>query len=164
MGQGREGNERHRRVTVCTCSRVGRTMDAVLVPTGLNIIINVVPVRRDSLSLSPSLCSYVRVCMWKNRHLGDARCRPPPSLSCAHFLTARRTARYGDQMRADRVSSIVYTLKKPLLLTSITIYFPSPPSTLALSLSAFPLVPFLALFLLVSLCSLSISPGLWIFR
>lgn len=47
------------------------------------------------------------------------------SLFSVHFLTACRTARYGDQMRADRVSSIVYTLKKPLLLTSITIYFPS---------------------------------------
>ena len=60
--------------------------------------------------------------MWKNRHLGDARRSAPfSSLSrifSAHFLTARRTARYGDQMRADRVSSIVYTLKKPLLLTS----------------------------------------------
>ena len=34
---------RHRRVTVCTCSRAGRTMGAVPVSTGLNIIINVAP-------------------------------------------------------------------------------------------------------------------------
>lgn len=69
--------------------------------------------------------------------------RPPPlgsflasRIFSVHFLTARRMARYGDQMRADRVSSIVYTLKKPLLLTSrrnITIYF-LPPSTPALFL------------------------------
>jgi len=57
----------------------------------------------------------------------------------AHFLTARRTARYGDQMRADRVSSIVYTLKKPLLLTSREEYHDLLPSVFdprALSLSA----------------------------
>lgn len=58
--------------------------------------------------------------MWKNRHLGDAvataRLLPPPLLLSAHFLTARRIARYEDQMRADRVSSIVYTLKKPSII------------------------------------------------
>lgn len=86
-------------------------------------------------SLSLGTCIYVEE---------SSPWRRPPLLGSflasrifsAHFLTARRTARYGDQMRADRVSSIVYTLKKPLLLTSrrnITIYFP-PPSTPALFL------------------------------
>lgn len=82
--------------------------------------------------------------MWKNRHLGDAHRGVARLLSrlsrifSAHFLTARRTARYGDQMRADRVSSIVYTLKKPLLLTSREEYHDLLPSAFdprALSLS-----------------------------
>jgi len=60
--------------------------------------------------------------MWKNRHLGDAavaltaRFLSSPLLFSAHFLTARRIARYEDQMRTDRVSSIVYTLKKPSII------------------------------------------------
>ena len=104
------------------------------------------------------LCEYIRVYMWKNRHLGDARRRVARLLSrlsrifSAHFLTARRTARYGDQMRADRVSSIVYTLKKPLLLTSREEYHDLLPSAFD------PRAPSLSV-LCLSLC----TPGsLWI--
>lgn len=78
-----------------------------------------------------SLCVRVCVCMYVEESSPWRRPTPPllsslgfSSLFSVHFLTACRTARYEDQMRADRVSSIVYTLKKPLLLTSITIYFP----------------------------------------
>lgn len=84
---------------------IGRTMNAAPVSAGLNIIINVVTER-----------GFVR----ENRHLGDTRYhqRPLHLLPSLHFLTARRSARYGDQMRVDRVSSIVYTFNKPSLLTS----------------------------------------------
>jgi len=79
---------RHRRVTVCTCSRADRTMGAVPVSTGLNIIINVAPGTSD-LSLYVCVCVYVRAYMWKNRHLGDAR-----------YRAARLLSRLSDLLRA----------------------------------------------------------------
>lgn len=117
-------------------------------PPGLNIIINVAP-GTSGLSLSLSLSFCVCMCVYVYIHIyvcGRIVTLATPlgsflasRIFSAHFLTARRTARYGDQMRADRVSSIVYTLKKPLLLTSREEYHDLLPSAFdprALSLSA----------------------------
>jgi len=78
--------------TVRTCSRAGRTMGAVPLLAGLNIIISVAATpaclhARAHGRVMSYVCVRVYVSTWKNRHLGDVRRQPVPLRSSPHIFS-----------------------------------------------------------------------------